>query len=59
MKNINIKGMIKSIKLIPKAQHGNKTKKIDWDKTITGKLINYSENPDSIGYSDGKWYAPT
>lgn len=51
--------MIKSIKLIPKAQHGNKTKKVDWDKTITGKLINYSENPDSIGYSDGKWYAPT
>jgi len=23
---------------------------IDWDKTFTGKLINYAENPDSIGY---------
>ena len=31
---------------------------IDWDKTFTGKLINYAENPDSIGYSNGLWYAP-
>ena len=30
----------------------------DWDKTFTGKLINYAENPDSIGYSNGLWYAP-
>ena len=30
----------------------------DWDKTFTGKLINYAENPDNIGYSNGLWYAP-
>lgn len=31
---------------------------IDWDKTFTGKLINYAENPDSVGYQNGLWYAP-
>lgn len=35
----------------------------NWDNTLTGKLINVSENPDSIGYVvDEKlgpiWYAP-
>lgn len=31
----------------------------DWDNTLTGKLINYVENSDSIGYQNGRWYAPT
>lgn len=33
---------------------------IDYDKTLAGKLINYSENRDSIGYDKEKdrWYAP-
>lgn len=32
----------------------------NWDKTLTGKLINFSENPDSIGWDDKnrRWYAP-
>ena len=35
----------------------------NWDNTLTGKLINVSENPDSVGYKvDEKlgpiWYAP-
>lgn len=31
---------------------------IDWDNTTTGKLINYVENKDSIGYKNGRWYRP-
>lgn len=31
----------------------------NWDNTLTGKLIIAAENPDSVGYSNGKWYAPT
>ena len=32
----------------------------NWDNTLTGKLINYSENPDSIGWDakNRRWYAP-
>lgn len=32
----------------------------NWDKTLTGKLINFSENPDSIGWDakNRRWYAP-
>lgn len=32
----------------------------NWDNTLTGKLINYSENPDSIGWDakTRRWYAP-
>lgn len=32
----------------------------NWDNTLTGKLINYSENPDSIGWDakNKRWYAP-
>lgn len=33
---------------------------MDYDRTLAGKLINYSENRDSIGYDreNDKWYAP-
>lgn len=33
----------------------------NWDNTLTGKLINYVENPDSIGWnpSDRTWEHPT
>ena len=30
----------------------------DYDNTTTGRLINYVENSDSLGYKDGKWYSP-
>lgn len=32
----------------------------NWDKTLAGKLINYSENPDSVGWDakHRRWYAP-
>lgn len=32
----------------------------NWDDTITGKLINFAENADSVGYDPKKkaWYAP-
>ena len=32
----------------------------NWDNTLTGRLINYSENPDSIGWDakNRRWYAP-
>lgn len=32
----------------------------NWDNTLTGKLINYAENKDSIGYDKNlqRWYAP-
>lgn len=32
----------------------------NWDNTLTGKLINFSENPDSIGWDakTKRWYAP-
>lgn len=31
----------------------------EWDSTLPGKLIIASENPDSVGYKNGRWYAPT
>ena len=36
---------------------GNST---DWDKTLTGKLISYTENRDSLGFDSKtrRWYAP-
>lgn len=30
----------------------------DYDNTSTGRLINYVENSDSLGYKDGRWYSP-
>lgn len=32
----------------------------DWDSTLTGKMINYTENRDSIGFDkmSQRWYAP-
>lgn len=32
----------------------------NWDETLTGRLINYSENPDSVGWDakHRRWYAP-
>lgn len=30
----------------------------NYDNSMLGKLINYVENRDSIGYNNGKWYAP-
>lgn len=32
----------------------------NWDETLAGKLINYSENPDSVGWDakNRRWYAP-
>ena len=39
---------------------GNLVPSRNWDNTLTGKLINYSENPDSIGWDakNRRWYAP-
>lgn len=36
------------------------TNKVDWDNTPEGRLINYSENRDSVGYipSSHRWVAP-
>lgn len=39
-------------------EEGGPTRK-DWDNTLAGKLVNHVENPDSVGYQNGKWYAPT
>ena len=38
----------------------NESPSRNWDKTLTGKLINFSENPDSIGWDakNRRWYAP-
>lgn len=46
--------------LILKCQKGKLIPSRNWDNTLTGKLINYSENPDSIGWDDRnqRWYAP-
>ena len=43
-----------------KFQKGGQTPSRNWDNTLTGKLINYSENPDSIGWDakTRRWYAP-
>lgn len=30
----------------------------DYDNTTTGRLINYVENSDSLGYKNGRWYSP-
>lgn len=32
----------------------------DWDNTLTGKMINYTENRDSVGFDKEKqhWYTP-
>ena len=30
----------------------------NYDKTLSGRLINYVENKDSVGYQDGLWYSP-
>ncbi|MBR1379049.1 MAG: hypothetical protein IJ557_08010 [Bacteroidaceae bacterium] len=35
-----------------------KEKVKNYDNLLTGRLINYVENPDSIGYIDGRWYSP-
>ena len=47
--------------LISKHQKGGElVPSRNWDNTLTGKLINYSENPDSIGWDakNRRWYAP-
>ena len=31
----------------------------DYDDLLVGRYIRAIENPDSIGFRDGKWYAPT
>lgn len=43
-----------------KFQKGGQTPSRNWDNTLTGKLINYSENPDSVGWDakNRRWYAP-
>lgn len=35
-----------------------KEKVKNYDNSLTGKLINFVENPDSLGYADGRWYSP-
>lgn len=35
-----------------------KNKVKNYDTTLVGHLINYVENPDSLGYVNGKWYSP-
>lgn len=35
-----------------------KEKVKNYDNLLTGKLINFVENPDSLGYADGRWYSP-
>ena len=52
---------LKSSFNIPKAQKGRQLiPSRNWDNTLTGQLINYSENPDSIGWDakNRRWYAP-
>lgn len=45
---------------IPQTQKGRSSKKSkNYDDTLTGQLINYVENRDSVGYKDGRWYQPT
>lgn len=48
--------------LIKKHRSGDKLEKPsrNWDNTLVGKLINYAENRDSIGFDREKqrWYAP-
>lgn len=48
--------------LIKKHRGGDKVEKPsrNWDNTLVGKLINYAENRDSIGFDKEKqrWYAP-
>ena len=51
--------------LIPKHETGTGKDGVqpsrNWDETLVGQLINYSENPDSIGWdpANRRWYAPT
>lgn len=51
--------------LIPKHETGTGKDGVqpsrNWDNTLAGQLINYSENPDSIGWNPitRRWYAPT
>lgn len=52
--------------LIPKYQNpAQRIKRMpqpsrNWDNTLVGQLINYSENPDSVGWDakTRRWYAP-
>ena len=48
--------------LIKKHKGGNKVEKPsrNWDNTLVGRLINYAENKDSIGFDkeNQRWYAP-
>lgn len=39
----------------------NSTKPTNWDGTLTGDLINFTENRDSVGYdkTTDRWYAPS
>ncbi len=42
---------------------GNYRPSRNWDNTYTGRMINISENPDSVGYrrvnGEGRWYKST
>lgn len=61
---INTKELKKKRKLVSFNQTGTFKRGIqpsrNWDKTMVGKLINYSENPDSVGWDEKtkRWYAP-
>jgi hypothetical protein len=61
---INTKELKKRRKLVSFNQTGTFKRGIqpsrNWDKTMVGKLINHSENPDSVGWDEKtkRWYAP-